>query len=70
MTIIKDHIALIGDAQHETSKIVMERYKKFVAPYVTGPATFVKVEPVDVEAVTNAERRAQELEIMRSRGEI
>jgi len=64
MTIIKDHIALIGDAQHETSQIVMERYKKFVAPYVTGPATFVKVE------VTDAERRAEELAIMRSRGDL
>ncbi len=65
-----DHIAVIGDQALPTSAIVAERYRKFVAPYVTGPAVFVKVEPVDVEAVSDAERRAEELAVMRSRGEL
>lgn len=69
MTIL-DHKAMIGDTEMATSKIVAERYRKFVAPYVAHPAKFEKVPPVDVEAQTDAERRAQELEIMRSHGEI
>ncbi len=68
MTTVLDHLAVIGDKEMATSATVAERYRKFVAPYVAHPAQFVKVAPVDVEADT--ERRAEELAVMRSRGEL
>ncbi len=76
MTTELDHVAIIGDQRMPTSALVVARWKRWVAPAIARdcpkqePAQFVKVQAVDVEAVTNAERRAQELEIMRSRGEI